>query len=148
MASKSGVTWLTEEVAEFLASCPSAEELLTFRPSARALQRYSALLARSKTGSLSTEEEWELDQFEHIDMLVQSIKARLRPAGAWKNPWNRAWRIRFRPPMRSASCSRSRPRSTRGEARELNKAESIGMPPSDPLEPIFVHHGAKLTSIF
>src|SRR5260370_37523914 len=56
MASKTGVTWLTEDVAEFLASCPSPEELLTFRPSARALQRYSALLARSKTGSLSTEE--------------------------------------------------------------------------------------------
>src|SRR5882724_3756484 len=80
MANKTGVTWLTEEVAEFLASSPSPEELLAFRPSARAIQRYSALLARSKTGLLSTEEQWELDQFEHIEMLVQSIKARLRPA--------------------------------------------------------------------
>jgi hypothetical protein len=80
VANKTGVAWLTEEVAEFLASCPSPEKLLTFRPSARALQRFNALLARSKTGSLSTEEEWELDQFEHIEILLQSIKARLRPA--------------------------------------------------------------------
>jgi hypothetical protein len=80
MANKTNVGWLAEEVAEFLASCPSPEELLAFRPSARATQRFNALLAKSKTGSLSTEEEWELDQFEHIEMLVQSIKARLRPA--------------------------------------------------------------------
>jgi hypothetical protein len=82
MANKTGAAWLTEEVAEFLASGPSPEELLAFRPSARAIQRFNALVARSKTGLLSTEEQWELDQFEHIEMLVQSIKARLRPAKA------------------------------------------------------------------
>jgi hypothetical protein len=80
MANKTGISWLTEEVAEFLASSPSPGELLAFRPSARAIQRFNALLAKSKTGSLGTDEEWELDQFEHVEMLVQSIKARLRPA--------------------------------------------------------------------
>lgn len=80
MANKSGTTWLTDEVAEFLASCPSPDELLAFRPSSRAVQSFNALLANSKTGSLGADEEWELDQFEHIEMLMQSIKARLRPA--------------------------------------------------------------------
>jgi hypothetical protein len=62
---------LTEEVAEFLASCPSPEELLTFRPSDRAIQRFNALLAKSKTGSLSTDEEWELDQIEHVELPIR-----------------------------------------------------------------------------
>jgi hypothetical protein len=44
------------------------------------MQRFGALLAKSKAGSLSADEEWELDQFEHIEILVQSIKANLRPA--------------------------------------------------------------------
>ena len=80
MAKKPGAAWLTQEVAEFLASCPSSEELLAFRPSPRAIQRFGALLAKSKAGALSADEEWELDQFEHIEILVQSIKANLRPA--------------------------------------------------------------------
>ena len=66
-----------EKRIESLMPC---RELLAFRPSRRAVQRFNALLAKSKNGSLAKEEEWELDQFEHIEMLMQSIKARLRPA--------------------------------------------------------------------
>jgi hypothetical protein len=80
MANKPRAGWLAEEVAEFLASCPSTEQMLAFRPSARSIQRHKALLGKSKTGSLSAEEEWELNQFEHIELLIQVIKARLRPA--------------------------------------------------------------------
>jgi hypothetical protein len=54
--------------------------LLAFRPSARALRRFNTLLANSKSGSLDAADEWELNQFEFIEMLMQSIKARLRPA--------------------------------------------------------------------
>ena len=80
MANKSSAIWLMEEVAEFLASSPSPDELLAYRPSARAIQRFNALLAKSKTGSLNVDEQWEMDQFEHLEMLLQSIKARLQPA--------------------------------------------------------------------
>ena len=73
MANKSGAGWLTDEVASFLASCPSADELLAFRPSPRAKKRVSALLAKSKSGTLTAEEQSELDQFEHVEMLMQSI---------------------------------------------------------------------------
>jgi hypothetical protein len=82
MASKPGSTWLTDEVADFLAACPSPEELLAYRPSTRAQRRFNALLAKSKNGSLGIDEEWELNQFEHLEMLLQSIKARLR-VGRW-----------------------------------------------------------------
>ncbi len=80
MAKKAAATWLTEEVAEFLATCPSPDELCEYRPSPQAVQRFNALLAKSKAGSLAQEEEWELDQFEHLELLMQAIKARLRPA--------------------------------------------------------------------
>ena len=56
----------------------SREELLAYRPSRPAQERFNALLERSKQGSLSDEEEWELNQFEHLEMLMQAVKARLR----------------------------------------------------------------------
>jgi len=78
MANQPAAGWLTEEVADFLASCPSREALLAYRPSARLLERFNALLDRSKTGGLSADEEWELRQFEYVEMLMQAVKARLR----------------------------------------------------------------------
>lgn len=79
MPNKPRTGWLAEEVASFLASRPSADQLLAYRPSARAALRLRALLAKSRAGALTTEERWELDQFEHVEMLMQSIKANLRP---------------------------------------------------------------------
>jgi hypothetical protein len=78
MANKPSATWLMDEVADFLASGPSREELLSFRPSRRAQERFNALLEKSKRGALDAEEEWELNQFEHLEVLIQAIKARLR----------------------------------------------------------------------
>jgi hypothetical protein len=79
MGKKRTANWLTDEVADFLASCPSPEELLAYHPSNATQERFQTLLTKSKTGALSTEEEWELDQFEHIEILMQAVKARLRP---------------------------------------------------------------------
>jgi hypothetical protein len=78
MAATQRVSLATEELADLLASVPSPEQLLEYRPSARALQRARELLAKSKAGRITTDEEWELDQFEHAEALVQLIKARLR----------------------------------------------------------------------
>jgi hypothetical protein len=81
MANKRDSTWLIDDVAEFFASCPSRDELLAYRPSLQAQERLNALLAKSKNGRLSADEEWELNQFEHVEMLMQSVKARLRTRG-------------------------------------------------------------------
>jgi hypothetical protein len=78
MANKSNSTWLTDEVADFLARSPSREEMLAYRPSDIAQERYKSLLAKSNKGLLSADEEWELNQFEHLEILMQSVKARLR----------------------------------------------------------------------
>jgi len=78
MANKPNASWLIDEVADFLSSCPTRKELLAHRPSRSAQDRHTALVSKSKSGSLSSDEEWELNQFEHLEMLMQSIKARLR----------------------------------------------------------------------
>jgi hypothetical protein len=78
MAKKPTATWLVEEVADFLANSPSREDLLAYRPSAQAQERFNVLVAKSKTGSLSPDEEWELNQYQHLELLMQSVKSRSR----------------------------------------------------------------------
>jgi hypothetical protein len=78
MPDKPVAAWLIDDVADFLASCPSPEELLAYRPSPQAQARCQVLLNKSKKGVLNAEEEWELNQFEHLELLMQALKARLR----------------------------------------------------------------------
>jgi hypothetical protein len=82
MAIKRSKLWLTEEIADFLASCPSREQLLTFRPSPQVQERARELLEKSKSGQITADEQWELDQFEYAEMLMQLVKARVRAAKA------------------------------------------------------------------
>ena len=76
--AKKPSAWLVDEVADFLASCPSREELLAYRPSRQAQERFNVLFEKSKKGTLDADEEWELNQFEHLEVLLQAVKARLR----------------------------------------------------------------------
>jgi hypothetical protein len=78
MAAKRRTTWLTEEIADFLASCPSREQLMNYHPSGQVQERARELLEKSKSGRITADEQWELDQFEHAEILVQLIKARVR----------------------------------------------------------------------
>lgn len=78
MAAKRRTPWLTEEIANFLASCPSREQLMSYHPSDPIQERARQLLERSKSGRITADEQWELDQFEHAEMLMQLIKARVR----------------------------------------------------------------------
>ncbi len=77
-AAKSPAKWFGEEVADFLAARPSVEQILAYRPSTRASRRLNALLLMAKAGNLNADERWELNQFEHLELLMQSIKAKLR----------------------------------------------------------------------
>ena len=78
MAAKRRVTWLTEEIADFLASCPSREQLLSYHASGQVQERARELLEKSKSGRITADEQWEFDQFEHAEMLMQLVKARVR----------------------------------------------------------------------
>jgi hypothetical protein len=72
------VDWLTEELATFLASCPSPEEMLAYHPSTQIQERANDLLRKEKEGRITPEEKRELDQFEYAEMLMRLVKARLR----------------------------------------------------------------------
>jgi hypothetical protein len=67
-----------EEIIEFLAAGSSPEDILQFRPSAKALRRVRSLLEKNRNGTLSSEEEAELAQYEHIEHLMRLVKARAR----------------------------------------------------------------------
>jgi hypothetical protein len=78
MAIKKKTAWLTEEIANFFASCPSRDQLLNYRPPEDVQRRAQELVHKLKANQLTSDEQWELDQFEHAESLLQMIKARIR----------------------------------------------------------------------
>jgi hypothetical protein len=67
-----------EEIAEFLASGPSPEQILSFRPSEVSQMRASELLQKQNEGPISFEEEKALDEFEQIERFMRLMKAKVR----------------------------------------------------------------------
>jgi hypothetical protein len=67
-----------DEIVDVLARGGGAGTVLAFRPSAEAQARVRDLLARSKAGALTDDEQAELDRFEEIERLMQFVKARAR----------------------------------------------------------------------
>jgi hypothetical protein len=78
MAATQKLSFLTQEIADFLASCPSRAELLKYRPSPAVQKRARQLLQKSKQGRLTNYEESELDEFEFAEALMGLVKARIR----------------------------------------------------------------------
>lgn len=66
-----------EEIAEFLARFPSREEVLAFRPSVETQTRARELLWKSSSGTLTDEEQEELEDLGRAELLVRMWKARL-----------------------------------------------------------------------
>ena len=66
-----------EEVAEFIAT-RSPRDVADFKPSPESLQRVRELLQREKTTGLSEEERRELDDYDHLESLMNLAKARAR----------------------------------------------------------------------
>ena len=64
---------LLAEVAMFLATAPSEDELLSFRPSKRAQARASKLLLKQNAGEIDHEEKCELDEMQHVESLMRLI---------------------------------------------------------------------------
>ena len=82
MASMPSALGAVEEIADFLASGPSPDELLRFRPSPQTQARAEDLLEKLKDGCLSTDERAELDQYEQVERLMRFVKARIHAAKA------------------------------------------------------------------
>jgi hypothetical protein len=66
---------LRGEIISFLASRPTANEILEFRPSSGSAARAQDLLRRNQEGVLTPGEEAELDEICEIDRFMSLIKA-------------------------------------------------------------------------
>lgn len=62
-------------ILNFLASNPTPQQIIDFRPTLEMQERMRTLLARSKAGELTPLEQKELDEYERIEHLVIMLKA-------------------------------------------------------------------------
>lgn len=62
------------EVYEFLASAPSRGEILAFRPSESAHERFHVLLNAARNGAPTDEMAAKLDEWERVEHLVRMVK--------------------------------------------------------------------------
>ncbi len=63
------------QIIELLASQPSPDEILALRPAPALQARMSNLLEHNKLGTLSRQEETELDRYLFLEHLVRLAKA-------------------------------------------------------------------------
>jgi hypothetical protein len=78
MVKKRSPASFVEELAEFLASQPTRDELLNFHPSPRAQERAEELLQKQNEGQSSPDEREELEELAYAERLMRLVKARLR----------------------------------------------------------------------
>ncbi len=65
-----------QELLDFLVEKASPQELLTFNVSEDAQKRADELTEKNKAGSLTTQEQAELEQMLEFDLFVTALKAR------------------------------------------------------------------------
>ena len=69
---------LYNEVIGFLSSGPTPQAIVAFRPSAQVQARVAELLDKNRAGTLTRDEQAELDQYEGLDYPMTLVKARAR----------------------------------------------------------------------
>jgi hypothetical protein len=67
-----------EEVIDFIAAGTTPEAVVAFRPSDSVQRRVAELVERSKGGSISPEEQSELEDYLQLEHIMIMAKARAR----------------------------------------------------------------------
>ncbi len=67
-----------QELAELFARNPTAERVLRYRPSTLLQRRARLLLSKQGEGTLSFNEQRELDEFLHAEFFIRLLKAKVR----------------------------------------------------------------------
>ena len=67
-----------DEIVDFFAAGTTPDAVVAFRPSDEATQRVSELIAKSKDGTISAEEQSELDDYLQLEHILILAKARAR----------------------------------------------------------------------
>ena len=71
-------TTILDEVLDFLASTPTLEQIIAFRPSEALQARASVLLERNRSGQLSPDEQAEIEEFSRLNHFMSMLKVRAR----------------------------------------------------------------------
>jgi hypothetical protein len=72
------VTKSYDEIIDFIAAGTTPEAVVAFRPSDSVQRRVAELVERSKNGSISSEEQSELDDYVQLEHIMIMAKARAR----------------------------------------------------------------------
>jgi hypothetical protein len=67
-----------DEIIDFIAAGTTPEAVVAFRPSKRVQERVAGLVERSKDGSISPEEQSELEDYLQLEHIMILAKARAR----------------------------------------------------------------------
>lgn len=63
------------DILEFLAKLPSAEEIMALCPAPELQEQIDSLLEKQRTAGLNSEEELQWQQYEYLEHLVRIAKA-------------------------------------------------------------------------
>lgn len=69
---------LFSEIIEFLASTPTPERIIAFKPSEQLEQRLEYLLVQNRHDALTSEEHHELDEFLRMNHFMNMLRIRAR----------------------------------------------------------------------
>ncbi|MEW6301898.1 MAG: hypothetical protein AB1705_00395 [Verrucomicrobiota bacterium] len=72
------VSGLRREFLAFLGRGPKPGEIVAFSPSEATIERARELLRRNKAGSLTADEEVEMDDIAELDHVITQVKAQAR----------------------------------------------------------------------
>lgn len=69
---------LFDEILDFLAASPTAEQLVQYQPPTALQQRLTELLDKNRSGHLSENEQGELDEFLRMNRFMSRLKLKAR----------------------------------------------------------------------
>ncbi len=69
---------IKDVVTDFLASAPALEEIAAYRLPDELQERAHKLLEKNREGTLSTDEQAEMEEFRQLDHLLTLVKAKAR----------------------------------------------------------------------
>ena len=69
---------ITDEILDFLARSPSAEEIINFAPSDAVVEYARYLLERNRDHALMQDEQQDIEEFSRMNQFMIMLKARAR----------------------------------------------------------------------
>ncbi|MEL6152335.1 MAG: hypothetical protein AAFU54_25850 [Chloroflexota bacterium] len=72
------INTLFDEILDFLASSPTAEELVNYQPPQALQERLSELMEKNRADRLSADEKTELDEFLRVNRFMSRLRLKAR----------------------------------------------------------------------